>query len=142
MNSSCAGSTTERVLYLLLSVAVMAVTILGTTLFMMWLSERSANASLTERFKDAETVVNEGRVPASWLGRSSLFGAFMQGRLGRAFAPQGADKTRLLERLDDLILFFETCPFFDSEASRDALLDALWLERDRWEADLPGVETQ
>ena len=33
----------------------------------------------------------------------------------------------------DLIDFFERCPFFEDESSRDLMLDQLWEERDRWE---------
>jgi len=42
-------------------------------------------------------------------------------------------KIRLLRRLDELIDFFETCPFFQDGESRDALLGKLSMERLNWE---------
>lgn len=116
----------------------MGVTITGITLFMMWLTEKATHASLTDRFKDAEIILNQHHAPASWQTKTPVFKAFMQGRLNSSlFAPKRRvvpPKTQLLARLDELILFFETCPFFDSEESRDVMLDELWQERDRWEA--------
>jgi hypothetical protein len=54
-------------------------------------------------------------------------------RDGRQEKPETRTKTRVLKRLDELIDFFETSPFFQDEESRDVLLEQLSLERASWE---------
>ena len=125
-------------LYIFISIAVMVVTILGISLFMMWLTDKASHASLTERFKDAEFILNEHRIPETWLSKPPLFTRLMQGDLFRqSLRAREGKKETLLSKLDRLIQYFETAPFFETEDARDTLLEQLKLEREQWQLDLP-----
>ncbi|MBK8023105.1 MAG: hypothetical protein IPK19_17185 [Chloroflexi bacterium] len=78
------------------------------------LAERLTARLVNERFRAAEFIVNRQHVPQSWA--------------------RATTKVQLLDRLDKLIAFFETCPFFENEESRVALLSQLRTERERWES--------
>ena len=123
-------------LYIFISIVVMVITILGITLFMMWLTDKTSHASLTERFKDAEFILNEHCVPEHWLRATPLFTRIMQGRFFRELRVQDT-KTSLLSKLDSLISYFETAPFFASEEVRNLMLEQLQQEREQWQIELP-----
>ena len=116
--------------------------------FMMWLAEKGTHVALTERFQDAEFILTYHRAPAKWEQPRSLFARLMQGSGSEPFLQQlrqiirpeqaaGNPRNLMVQRLDDLIDFFEICPFFQDEASREVMLDQLWEERERW---VEGIE--
>lgn len=104
-------------IYIFSSIAVVSITMLIIAKFMMWLAERTTHRAVTQKFKDAEFILNHHEAPASWQGTA-------------------ASKPKLIKRLDKLIDFFETCPFFQDEDTRENMLDQLWLEREQWEEDI------
>ncbi|RME43191.1 MAG: hypothetical protein D6791_16000 [Chloroflexi bacterium] len=96
--------------------------------FILWWTDRTAHRSITARFREAEYILHSHRVPAAWA------------RTGRRGRGQPRDrKAEILVRLDDLIAFFEVCPFFDREETRHHLLSQLRVERRRWE-ETPSEE--
>ena len=122
----------------------MAISMVAVAKFMMWLTEKGTHVAITERFQDAEFILAHQRAPDSWQKPRPLFVRLMQGsgsipwyeRLTQAFQPEANDgdpQTYQLQRLDNLIDFFETCPFFQDEASREIMLDQLWDVREKWE---------
>ena len=122
--------------YILLSILITTLCLLGILLFTRWLLDKSGHASLTERFKDAEFILNEHRAPESWLSRPSLFSQVMQGHF--QFRPN-LSEAQLLARLEHLISYFETAPFFESEEARTIMLEELRLVQKQW---LSKVQTQ
>ncbi|MEM7130111.1 MAG: hypothetical protein AAF702_27520 [Chloroflexota bacterium] len=131
-------------LYLLVAILIIAVSMALVAKFMMWLVDKTTAITLTQRFQDAEYILTYHQAPSHWSKPRSPFVRFMQGanmgnfmvRLRHALAGEvgtSQSQQRLLTRLDDLIDFFESCPFFEDEGSRDLMLDQLWDERDQWE---------
>lgn len=115
---------------------------LGLTLFVVQLSARWAmhwSARLVEsRFRAAESIANEERVPQEWL-RS------FRRRLDRIERAGGSEarvarsveraRRRCLRRVDDLMRFFEGSPYVDTPSVRHQLLRALQSQRERWEGE-------
>lgn len=125
------------------TILIMAISMVVVAKFMMWLAEKGANVAITERFQDAEFILAHHHAPDSWQQPRSFFTKLMQGpisdpwyrRLRQAIqSDQNDDNSRdpLLQRLDNLIDFFETCPFFQDESSREIMLDQLWNVREKW----------
>jgi hypothetical protein len=101
---------------MLLLIAGFALTAALIVLFMSWFGEKLTARLVTDHFRAAEYVLEHHQAPEAWL--SSL---------------QRDAKARLLTRLDKLIVFFETCPYFEDEDSRTDLLGQLRIERQQWE---------
>lgn len=129
--------------YLLTAILTIAISMALVAQFMMWLVQKMTTITITQRFQDAEYILAHHQPPSHWYRPRSPFVRFMQGanagnvimRLRHALAAERGDvhrQDRLVARLDDLIDFFETCPFFQDEGSRDILLGQLWDERDDW----------
>ncbi|GIV80024.1 hypothetical protein FKZ61_009180 [Litorilinea aerophila] len=109
--------------FLLGSILVMLVGIglvIGSILYWSnWLAHRH----ITTRFRDAEFILQHHRAPESWIKRGSGMGQRV-----------GEPRRDILARLDELITFFESCPFFDGEETRQLLLSQLRQEREQWKA--------
>ncbi|MBL8153106.1 MAG: hypothetical protein JNM70_02885 [Anaerolineae bacterium] len=96
---------------------LLALFLLGVVLIIRFVTRFAENLTgnlVTEHFRAAEFILEHHQAPESW---------------GRAAA-----KPQLLKRLDKLIAFFETCPFFEDEESRTSLLAQLHAEHVAWEA--------
>lgn len=135
--------------YLLIAILVIAISMTLVAQFMMWLVRKMTAITLTERFQDAEYILTHSQPPAHWARPRSPFVRFMQGanvgnfimRLRYALTAEPSPRQaqeQFLIRLDELIDFFEVCPFFQDEGSRDIMLNQLWDERDAWENDSKG----
>ena len=85
---------------------------------MLWVTNKAGHSAITQYFKAAEYIVEHHQPPPEWLKDGAL------------------NKARLMQRMDDLILFFEHSTFFEDEHARSTLLDKLNKERDAWESDV------
>lgn len=126
------------------AIIIVTVCMLGVAFFALWLMDKGAGAAFTDRFQDAEFILDNHRAPPSWGKRKSGFVWLMQDggsidlRKRKGTTEQGAgldskEKTRIMRRMDDLIEFFQTCPFFEDEETRELLLEELGQERADWE---------
>ena len=81
---------------------------------------------IEERFRAADAIVNDHRVPATWLKAS---------RARRGAGPEDEVKAQALclGKLDELTRYFRTSPFVDGEESREVLLQELQAAREAWE---------
>lgn len=77
--------------------------------FMLWLTNRTATAAITDHFRDAEYIVNQHEPPPHW---------------------KSAEK---FDRLDKLIVYFENSPLVADQETRDILINSLTEERQRWQ---------
>lgn len=133
--------------------------IIGVTAI-LWFGYKLANKltgeTVTVRFKDAEYILDQHHAPPRWLRSTGLWGSllrFVERRhksARRAREPMLASgdrhderehlKRRLVDRLGDLISYFETSPFFEDPESRELLLKELRDEYDAWgDRDLAEV---
>ena len=97
--------------------------LLGVVLIMRFVTQFAENLTgklVTDQFRTAEFILEHHQPPETWMQPKSKF--------------QAKTKALLLTRMDKLINFFETCPFFEDEADRTLLLVQLRAERDGWEA--------
>jgi len=112
--------------------------------FGIWLLQKSTKASLTDRFRDAEFIVENQRAPASWTKPKNIFVYLMQ-RINsddtKTQASTGVsdkgnkskEKKRIFQRLDELIIFFTDVSFFEDAEAQEMLLAALDKARTDWE---------
>lgn len=108
---------------LLLLIAGFVVGAVVTVWLVTRFAEKLTGKFVNERFRVAEFILEHHRPPQSWV--------------------HSASKPKLLGRLDTLISFFETCPFFEDEDTRLALLAQLRAERERWNTEsLEGLLTR
>lgn len=124
-------------------ILLIALGVVFTAIFMLWFTDKVTKAALTDRFQDAEFILEHHRAPAAWSRPKSILVLLMQrsGSVslrdhlqyrGDREKREERTKTRVLRRLDELVVFFETCPFFQDEESRKVLLEKLHLERASW----------
>lgn len=84
------------------------------------------------RLEDAETIVQTGRVPITWLysfpakRRSNT-------RIGGEPEPRRMNKRMALKRLDRIVRYFEKTPFVENEQVRAQLLEQLDDAWERWQ---------
>ncbi len=96
--------------FLALFVLVSIMGAASVALVIVWTTNRSAASAITRHFKASEYILETGEPPPNWRGKR-------------------ADP---LERLDELILFFEGCSFFEDEFARKQLLLQLAEVREKW----------
>ena len=103
--------------FLLAGLAFLAAFVL-ICLSAIWVFQSVIKSQLEGRFKAADEIVNDHRVPEAWLRAS---------RVTRGAGPGVEDKAKALclRNLDSLISYFRHCPFVDSEESRVVLLQEL-----------------
>jgi hypothetical protein len=106
-------------------VAIFAIIVIFLSVYM----RRVADVALTEQFRAAESIVS-GHIPDRWVVQinrrltvNKLMPIFQHNRSGTELA---------LRRIDKLIRFFESSPFFESEEARELLLSQLQETRKRW----------
>ena len=75
-----------------------------------WTSNRAAAAAITRHFKASEHILDTGEPPTNWRNK----------------------RKDPLTNLDELILFFEGCNFFEDEFAREQLLAQLAKVREDW----------
>ncbi len=78
------------------------------------------------RFRAAEAITNDHRVPTTWLQQSRI-------KPGAGPKAEARAKALCLKKLDALIGYFRGCPFVDSEESRELLLEELGAVRETWQ---------
>jgi len=95
---------------------------------------------MTDRFKDANAILNDKVVPKRWIDgiEKKIFEPNPVAALVDRFRdlPQDREtlaKERLMLRLDKLTKYFEKCPFFEDPESRKVMLEELEEIRAKWE---------
>ena len=83
--------------------------------FMLWLTNKSATAAITNHFRDAEYILDHHKPPVNWLSADNHI------------TPEH------LERLDRLIVYFENSPLVADQETRTLLIDSLTEERTSWQ---------
>ncbi|MCY3832709.1 MAG: hypothetical protein OXG85_06805 [Chloroflexi bacterium] len=91
----------------------------------IWTTNRAAHGAVTRYFKASEYILETGAPPPEWLRDPAWK------RLLRASA-SARGKAAQLERLDDLILFFERCQFYEDDFARAEHLAQLERVRQSW----------
>ena len=81
-----------------------------------------AGVAVTSKFRAAEAIAN-GTVPEQWVTQINRRVAGKS--LARVFARSISPEELLIQKLDNLRRYFETCPFFESPEARTLLLDEL-----------------
>lgn len=129
---------------ILSSILIVTVAMIFMAIFIVWLSNTSAKFAVTERFQDAEFILQHHQAPAAWVKPRSGFTWLMQ-RIepikwrelvplaGQSKATIDTTKLRILRRLDELIAYFGISPFVQDEESRELLLKQLGAVRADWE---------
>ncbi|MCY4466462.1 MAG: hypothetical protein OXE46_13090 [Chloroflexi bacterium] len=82
----------------------------GVAGVIVWTTNRSAASAITRHFKASEHILDTGEPPANWRNK----------------------RKDPLASLDELILFFEGCSFFEDEFAREQLLAQLANVREDW----------
>ena len=111
---------------------VATVSLVLVALFILWLSNKVANVAVTDQFKDAEFILEHHQAPADWAKPRGGLGKIKY-RFSKSENRQTTLKTDVLQRLDDLIEFFEDSPFFEDEDTRAILLEELHNMHAEWE---------
>jgi hypothetical protein len=137
--------------------AVILIAIVGFGLiaaYILWLSNKITGIAVTDRFRDAEFIVDNHQAPAHWTQSRNVFARLMQHlRLDKIRKDaretekrqdaEHKEKTRILHQLDDLILFFENALFFEDDHAKVILLEELTEARKDWEnKSLAEIVTQ
>jgi hypothetical protein len=111
---------------------------IGVALFTMWWMGRVSHVAITSQFQAAEFILEHHTAPLAWSRPKGPFTWLLQGSRSINWRNQlersdARTRMRILEQLDELIAFFEICPFFQDEESREVLLGKLTAERDSWQ---------
>lgn len=91
----------------------------------MWTTNRAAETAVTRYFKASEHILETGEPPPEWLApplRRRIFSA----------GPAVVTHDEVLQRLSDLVRFFEHCTFFEDEWAREQMLSQLENIRQHW----------
>ena len=96
---------------------------------MLWVTDKSATGAITQHFQAAEYILEHHQPPPAWSKTNPSFSILRFSQKPQSPRQKG---NTMLERLDQLILFFEHCRFFQTEDARTALLDQLNNERTNW----------
>ena len=110
-------------LFAIMAAAIIAAVIVRST-------RRAATAAITRHFKAAEYILTHHQPPPQWQTPPWRKRLFSQ-------SPRQNTPADMLDRLDELIRFFEHSPFFEDEWTRQQLLTQLDQERQNWEVSLP-----
>jgi hypothetical protein len=105
--------------------------IIGTVMLVkliFWVTDKSAGVAITSYFQAAEYILEHHQPPTTWTSPSLPISQQIFGKNKKK--PLQPDQ--LLERMDDLIAFFEHSTFFQDEDARTALLEQLHDERESW----------
>ena len=100
---------------------------------------------MTDRFLDANTIVNEKAVPKKWVEKIDKI-VFQEKNVIRGYIrnwlkaeeedKEQKAKAEVLIRLEKLAKYFEKCPFFEDPGSRKILLEELEVIRNDWASKL------
>lgn len=117
--------------------------LLGLVLALITLSLRRISGRVIEqygaRLNDADTIVNGGRAPESWV--QPIRQRIEAGPRGRPESGNSSDavqrmqkkgRQQCLKRLKSLIAFMEKGQFYDGEETRAIVLKELRTQQDRW----------
>ena len=122
---------------LLLGFTVVAIICTGLLAKMiLWLTDKTGHAAITSYFQAAEYILNHHHAPPHWTKRQ--FNVLQQPLATLRSRKNDSDtqmdtRQMILQRLDDLIVYFEHCTFFEDERARDELLKQLTAERENWQ---------
>lgn len=96
---------------------------------MLWVTDKSASGAITQHFQAAEYILEHHQPPPAWSKTNPSFSLL---KLHPASKTSDYNANPMVDRLDQLILFFEHCRFFQTEDARTALLEQLNDERMSW----------
>ena len=85
---------------------------------------------VSDRNHDAECIVNTGKVPEMWIRQAEQRDLLSHLGIGDM---QIRSKQKLLKRLEELIRYFQKCPYVQGDA-KTILLEELHLAAQGWEA--------
>ncbi len=130
--------------FLLATIIFSAIGLFVVAKFMIWITSATARVAITDHFQAAEFILEHHKAPEVWVKAPGLFSSILVGRnplkalpkvfrIGESQNEAEVGKTRVLRRLDGLVAFFETCPFFEDEETRSVMLQELATEREAWE---------
>jgi len=91
----------------------------------LWILQRLIQGRVEDKLRAAEVIANGHRVPKAWIKQDQI-------RPGASPRSEARAKERCLKKLDELIVYFRSCPFVDSEESREVLLEELGAVREAW----------
>ena len=112
------------VLFIFIVASVLGALVIARVI--IWSTDRASAAAITSYFKASEYILETGQPPPDWCGVPMWKRVFERG----AVKPTWKDQ---LDRLDDLIRYFEHCSFFEDDWTREQLLSQLADVRDAWE---------
>lgn len=93
----------------------------------VWTTNRASESAITRYFKASEHILETGEPPPDWLAAP-----LWKRLLGK---PSGtATEAPALERLEELIRFFEHCSFYEDEFARKEHLAQLERLRQAWKS--------
>ncbi len=129
-------------LYIILLASIVLIMSAGIKIS-MWMTENITQALITQRFQDAEFIMHNHKAPNLWTTGRHMYVDFLQGTLPSRlhvwllgiFSGQANEKRQkdyLLKCLDAMTGYFEKCPFFQDEESRNVLISGLQNERANW----------
>lgn len=128
---------------LLAMIIFSAISLFLVAKFMIWLTSATVRVSITDHFQAAEFILEHHQAPEAWVKPPGLFSSILLFRnplkslprifqLSKSKNAAQAGKARVLSRLDELIAFYKTCPFFEDEETRSIMLQELATEREAW----------
>ncbi len=115
--------------------AVVAVVLIFLLKYSGVLVTRLSERFVTGRFRAAQSILEEGRIPEAWRKRihARVFHGFAA-RLGLQDRDRMENRAKrmLLGMLEALITYFGSSPFFDDPDTRKLFLEKLAAVRDSW----------
>jgi hypothetical protein len=101
-----------------------------------WLQKQAAR-QFEDRFREADEIIQWGRVPESWVStyRQRIDHMRRTGQSEQAIQRLGRRaQKQCLRRLDSLVKFLENGRFYESLETRELMVDTLYAVHDRWTA--------
>ena len=113
---------------LVLLVSFILIIVLGTKMSMN-LMGKLLGRNVSGRHHAAEHIINTGRVPDEWIKSAEKKQVYA---LLRSTGFEDWAKEKTIGRLDDMIRYFEKCPYLTDEEARNILLEELAKAGELW----------
>ena len=113
------------IVFALFAAAAFAVIVGFVTVY----ARRVADVALTDQFRAAETIV-DGHIPDQWVAQINRRIAWEGGL--PLFRRDVSGTELLLSKIDKLVRFYESSPFYENAETRELLLAQLRETRERW----------
>lgn len=95
----------------------------------IWSTQRASDSAITRYFRAGEFILETRQPPPQWYKGPSWKRLIPMARLE-------VSQREIMDRLDDLIRFYEQCSFFEDEWTREQLLSQLADVRASWQRSL------